>query len=522
MHDFLQRHQQSVTGMLSGFDRIRFRGTLRLLANAGGMGAFLSYIGVLLKNFKQYVQEVTEQVRAATVALGEAAGRPLRYLASPSVNKEELAREMARRDGIDEGLICMLSSVEVLWSYDIHRNKKSRMLELVAASRKCLHYYHYLMHPIFGFMHVRLATWFPFTMHICINGREWLGRQMQSAGIAHQRRDNCFTRIDDLPAAQELMRLQLCTDWPATLEGLARQVNPVHEKIFAARPLEYYWSAEQSEWASDVMFRDSAALGRIYPGLVKHGMLSLGSREVMRFLGKRVVAGGGIDRRFKGVVVSDLVERAEGVRLKHRVNGNSIKMYDKQGSVLRVETTINDPRDLKVYRPKEGDGPDAPMKWRYLRKGVADLHRRAQVCQSANERYLTALAAVEEKRALGELSAKLCRPTRWKGQSVRALNPLGEEDAALLEAVGRGEFVINGLRNQDLRRLLWGPDPQDAASRRSRAAAATRKLRLLRAHGLLCKMPKSHRYKVSARGRLAITALLSARAADTVKLAAAA
>jgi len=485
------------------------------------MGAFLGYIGVLLKHFKQYVQEVTEQVRAATVALTQAAGRPLRYLASPAVNKEELAREIARWDGIREGLICVLSSVEVLWSNDIHRNKQTRMLELAAASRKCLHYYHYFMHPLFGFMHARLATWFPFTLHICINGGEWLGRQMESAGIAHQRRDNCFTRIDDLPAAQELMRLQLCTDWPATLEGLAREVNPVHEKIFARRPLEYYWSTEQSEWASDVMFRDSVALGRIYPGLVKHGMLSLGSREVMRFLGKRVVAGGGIDRSFKGEVVSDLVERAEGVRLKHRVNGNSIKMYDKEGSVLRVETTINDPRDLKVYRPKEGDGPDAPMKWRYLRKGVADLHRRAQVCQRANERYLTAMAAVEGKKALGELSAKLCRATRWKGQSVRALNPLGEEDAALLEAVGRGEFVINGLRNKDLRRLLWGPDPQDAAGRRSRAAA-TRKLRLLRAHGLLCKMPKSHRYKVSARGRLAITALLSARAADTVKLAAAA
>jgi len=415
----------------------------------------------------------------------------------------------------------VLSSVEVLWSFDIHRDREKRMLKLVAASRKCLHYYHYFMHPLFGFMHARLATWFPFTMHVCINGREWLGRQMEAAGIAHQRRDNCFTGIDDLARAQQLMQLQLHTDWPRALDALARQVNPVHEQIFAARPLDYYWSAEQSEWASDVMFRNAAALGKIYPGLVKHGMLSLGSREVMRFLGKRVVAGGGIDRRFKGEVVSDLAERPEGVRLKHRVNGNSIKMYDKEGSVLRVETTINEPRDLKVYRPKEGDA-NGPKSWRYMRKGVADLHRRAQVCQAANERYLSALAAVAENKALGELTARLCRPTRWKGKSARALNPLGEEDAALLEAVGRGEFVINGLRNKDLRQLLFGADPRDAARRRSRAAATTRKLRLLRAHGLLCKMPKSQRYKVSTRGRLAITALLNARAADTVKLAAAA
>jgi len=504
--------------MLNGLDRVRFRGTLRLIANAGGMGAFLAYLGVLLKDFKDYALDVTEQVRCATETLARTAGRPLRYLASPSLSKEDLARETAKRDGVKEGLVCVLSAVEVLWSYDIRRDRQSKMLRLVPAPRKCLHYYHYFIDPALGFCHARLSTWFPFNLHVCINGREWLGRQRDAAGIGYQRRDNCFTALDDLPRAQALFDTQLKTDWPAVLDGIARRVNPVHEQIFAARPLDYYWSAEQTEFASDVMFKSPAALAAVYPDLVRHAVLSLGCRDVMRFLGKRVPAEG-IDRSFKGQVVSDLKHRFEGVRVKHAVNGNSVKMYDKQESVLRVETTINDPHGLKVYRPREGEGEEAPKRWRQMRKGVADLHRRCQVSQAANGRYLESLATACDPTPLGELAGGVCRPVRYKGRGVRGLNPLAEDDATLLAAVARGEFALRGFANRDLRPLLLGQDPTCPKRRKSRAAAVTRKLRMLRAHGLIRKIPKSHRYQLTESGRSVILALLAARNADAATLA---
>lgn len=521
MESFLQRHAGSVTGALCGWDRIRFRGTLRLVANAAGMNAFLAHLGVLLKDFKRYAVEVTGQVRRATEALAGAAGRPLKYLASPSACKEDVARGIAARDQVAEGLICVLSAVEVLWSYDIRRDRASQALKLVPATRKCLHYYHYFIDPVFGFCHARISSWFPFNLHVCVNGREWLARQLDAAGIGYVRKDNCFTKVDDLPRAQALMDLQLKTDWAAALDAIARRVNPAHERIFARRPLDYYWSAEQTEYASDMTFKDAAALAAVYPGLVRHAVLDLGCRDVMRFLGKRVPARG-IDKSFKGEVVSDLKERAEGVRVKHRVKLNSVKMYDKQGSVLRVETTINDPHGLKVYRPKEGDGEDAAKKWRPMRKGVADLHRRAQVSHAANDRYLQSLAAASDPTPLGELAEGVCRPVRFKGRGVRGLNPLRHDDAQLLEAVARGEFALNGFANRDLRPLLFGQDPACPNRRRSRAAAVTRKLRMLRAHGLVKKLPKSHRYQLTDRGRKIVLALLAARSADAATLAKAA
>ena len=96
---------------------------------------------------------------------------------------------------------------------------------------------------------------------------------------------------------------------------------------------------------------------------------------------------------------SDLKTRPEGTRIKHVLNHNSIKMYDKQESVLRIETTVNDARGMKAYRASEAD-PDGPKAWRKLRKGVADLPRRAQVSQAANERYLEASSTVEVTEAL--------------------------------------------------------------------------------------------------------------------------
>lgn len=518
-HPFLERYADDVLGMLSGFDRLRLRGTLRRIANAQGMTTFLSRQRILLKDVGEYVHDVTTRVKQATEAVATDRGRPVVYVSRPSVDKEALARDIAARDHIETGLICVLKSVELCWSFEVHHNRATKQLDLLPAPRKCLHYYHYQIHPHLGFLHTRLQSWFPFTVHVGLNGREWLARQLDAHGLGYRRRGNCFVWLEDVAATQQLAAAQLRTRWAPLLNRLATAANPAHAGLFAAYPLWYYWSVDQSEWASDVLFADAARLDGLYPALVAHSLTRLGSRDVMRFLGKRVPAVG-IDGHFRGEVVSDLAARPEGVRVKHRVNGNAVKMYNKQGSVLRVETVINQARDLRVYRPKEGE-PDGDKQWRYLRKGVADVWRRAELSQQANERYLAALAAATEPTPLGAVSAPLCRRVRYHGQPVRALNPLAAADAALLAVVYRGEFVITGLRNRDVRQLLY-PGVRTATARRQHASRVTRQLRLLRGHGLLRKVAHTHRYLLTAKGRSVIAALLAARQADTATLAAAA
>lgn len=517
MNSFVQKHCADVIGVLSGFDRLVVRGTVRPVAYADGMSRFLSVQGILLKDFGAYAEATSNRVKQASLAVAERAGRPVQYLASPKVRKDELAREIAQRDAIDDGLICVLTAVEPFLGFSLHRNREAKKLELHMEQRKCLHLYHYLQHPVFGFMHVRLQTWFPFQVQIWLNGREWLARTLDRKGIAYQRRENCFPWIADVERAQHLMDEQLALCWPAALDLLRIKAHPAHEQVFASCPLDYYWSAYQSEWATDVMFHDQHTLAALYQRLVHHGITRFACRDVLRFLGKKLSADGSPRGNFAGVVTSDLKHRPEGIRLKHYVAGNSVKIYDKQGTVLRAETTINEPRGFKVYRTAEGDDTGLPT-WRTMRKGVADMTRRAEVSQAVNDRYLDALASCEDTTPLGELTAGVCRPVTWNGRRARALHPWSPDDLELLRAIGCGEFLVNGFRNADLSRVLHGAPPQDPAARRRQSSAVTRRIRLLRAHGLVHKRAKSHRYTVSRKGHRIISALLAAYQANTESL----
>ena len=319
----------------------------------------------------------------------------------------------------------------------------------------------------------------------------------------------------DLEKAQQLLTSQLQTNWGQTLDQLRQLVHPAHEQMFGAPPLpHYYWSADETEWATDVMFRSRADLAGLYPQLVRHGITTFGSADVLRFLGRRPW----VEMFSKEVIHSQLKTRPEGTRIKHQMGHNSIKMYDKQESVLRVETTVNDAGGMKAYRTSEAD-PEGPKQWRKLRKGVSDLSRRAQVSQAANTRYLEALSTVDHPEPLGTTTGSLSRPTAWKGRRVRALNPLGPDDGRLLQSISRGEFQINGFRNRDLRPLLFDqPASPTTREGKRQSAKVTRLLRLLRGHKMISKIARSHRYRLTKRGRIQITALLAAQNANTAKL----
>lgn len=518
MLKFIQKHAQSVIGILSGFDRLRLRGTIRLLATLNGLKSFLWTEKVLLKDFRDYALAKTEDLRRATNDLAEATGRPQVYLERDKGRKEDIAKEIAERDGIQDGLICVLSCLEGCRSFTVGGNRELQRKVLKLTSSRCLHQYFYFQDRELGLFHARLQTYFPFNLQVCLNGREWLARQLDHAGIGYVRRKNCFTHIEDLERAQQMLDTQLNVNWKSLMDNVARHVNPGYLKLSTTVPLEYYWSVDESEWATDVMFHSADALDQLYPRWIRHGMETVSSADVMRFLGRRVPLHGGINGNFQGQVTTDIKLRPEGVRIMHRLNKNSLKMYDKEEQVLRIETTVNDVADMKVYRPKEGDA-EGLKDWRPLRKGVADIHRRATVCQAANERYLEHLAAVEETQPLGPLAERVTRSVKWKGKSARGLNPLADADAKLFTAVNRGEFTINGFRNRDLRPLLFGTQEVDAAEAKRQAAKVTRLVRLLQAHGLVQKVTKTHRYMLTKSGITIITALLTARQADTQKLA---
>jgi hypothetical protein len=305
---------------------------------------------------------------------------------------------------------------------------------------------------------------------------------------------------------------QLRIDWNQSLQPFAQRLNPLHAEMFRKFTTEYYGSAFQCEWATDILFRPGC-LARLEPLLLRHGLLNFSSADVLRFMGKQIGLSGSVPDWVAGEIATSLKSRVVGDRLKHWIEGNSLKCYGKAhtpaGDVFRVETMTSNVRIFRTYRPPEG-GAEDQLAWRPMRLGVADLHRRSIVSQNANNHYLDAFASLDDTSRFRELIQPLEQPCRYRGRRVRALRPFQAEDHGLLAAVHRGEFASNGFRNRDLQRLLYpGSATLAIQERRRRSAAVSRKIRMLRAHGLIQKVPKTHRYQLTTAGRLAISAVLT-------------
>jgi len=550
---FIHQFGSLIKCALGGWDRLRFHASLRPLFSPSWMRTYLLAAKVRLADFAQHAQALTFRLSQESQNLAAAAGRPYHYLRSPQISKEQFIEAIASRDRVRQGLIAVLGTVEPCLAMTVRGRSDRRWLQPVREQRKCLHLYHYYEHPVVGRCHVRLQTWYPFSVDVCLNGRLWLAKQMLAAGLRYQRADNCFIHLDDPARAQSLADAQLQTNWLTLLNSLLDAAHPLKSEILKPFPnLRYYWTATETEYATDLLFHQPADLQRVYPAMIMHGLRTFQSPHVMRFLGHRVPRlTGRVDPRFSREVRTDVLTRHEGVCLKHRAGINGQKAYDKFQHLLRIENTINCPEAFTVYRtepsaPKTAPSPStlgpsqpAPQTmapslrrtlnarvpdlkprraWQALRRSVSDMPRRAEVSRAANRRYLDALASTSASLPLAQAAADLCQPLTRDGRRYRALNPLNPCDAALLQAISRGEWTVAGFRNRDLQGLLYAAPPRDHKTARSRSAAIGRKLRLLRAHGLIRKLPHTHRYLVSEPGRKILTALLAAQQADTQKL----
>jgi hypothetical protein len=344
-------------------------------------------------------------------------------------------------------------------------------------------------------------------VQLCINAREWLSRQMDAAGLAYTRQVNCFTQLSDPLRAQQLLDEQLRMRRERPLSALIEEYHPMHRKLHEAIPLDYYWTIAESEYATDITFKRREDLERIYPALVHHSVMSFGAEQVPGFLGR--------EQPGQSEVSTDRRRREPGVRVKHWLDENSLKLYDK-GSVLRSEVTINEPMAFRVHRQAEGD-PHGKKSLRVLRRSVADTARRAQVSRAVNERHLGTLAATKCEEPLGRLLRTVCAPAQRNGQRHRALRPFGEPDMSILREPGRAEHLFQGVRHRDVRKALK-PHVSAGLSPSQMRGRVSRLIQLLRAHRLLLKISGTHRYRLSANARKIIPCVLATSNASTPQL----
>ena len=516
MNIFVAKFRDIIKGILTGFDRIVFKGSILPLMHAAGAMSFCQAHGIRNKDFKRWaMQQTALVVESAHDYAQEHCGRGIQPILFSKTRKEDLAHKRQQESGIESGLIGVWSAVESCWSYRAQYSAQAGYPVLRKDWMKCKHLYFYFDHTQYGFMNIRLQTWFPYHIQIALNGREWLRRSLENAGMDFVVRGNKFVHIDDYARAQRLLDRQLDTRWGRMLERFLADAFPAKEAILGPH-LSYYWTLWQSEWATDLIYPSPKDIAPITDCLLRHAFMTGTGERVLRYLDHPLKKDGKLRADLNHEVTSRLLDFNDGVRVRHWVDGNSVKCYNEL-NVLRVEMTMNQPGMFRVHRHTQGQLRTEPKRLLPLRKGVADIVLRTQVSQDVNNRFMENLAAAQCETPVGALLDAVVKPFAKDGRRVRALDPTGK-DRHLLQALRDPNYCISGLSNKDLREKLRDKTGYNTMTEKQLSAKMSRQLRLLRDHAIIRKMPRQKRYLFTQKGRELTTALDALLAASTKQL----
>src|SRR4051812_42917138 len=297
------------------------------------------------------------------------------------------SREQAlAKRGEHPGLICIFSAMEPCSTYKPWHNKQTGQTYLVPDDGKCLHYYFYFIDEELGLCYVRVPTWLPCRLQIYCNGHNWLAGQLRKQGIEYRLIDNVFVEIADWPRAQRIANGWAAKRMHRKLDEFARGYCPVYRDFATG----YHWSADQCEYATDIVFRQQADLQAIYENLARTAIHTVKPDNIATFLGRK------LSTQFKGEMGNRFNIRIEGTRIKHTMGPVSIKLYDKFGLILRIETTVNDLSLFKHYREVEHRDGLRETKWAAMQKTIYSLPALRELLEAANRRYLEFLSAIED------------------------------------------------------------------------------------------------------------------------------
>jgi len=487
--NFTEKFASSIVSVLGCHDRVIFKGYLPF----GGdqhLNGWVDYsLKMRRKDFLPFVEKQSQMLVDHAKAQADKAGVPFQRLEGKP-KKETLVQGLLRQSPRDEGLVTVLQVMETCRTVKLLHGQGRPRLAFARRPQRVLYYY--FLDAEFGLLYVRIQTWFPFTIQVYVNGHDWLARQMQHRQLSFVQCDNAFTQLDDPVATQRLADRFAKLRCVKILNCWARVVNPLLDQSWLGNA-DYYWVIDQAEFSTDVLFRDQAALAELYPSLLDHALLKFSAQDILTFLGRRLHA------NFDGEVLTDCKkDRLPGARIKHRMKNNWLKMYDKFGQILRIETVINQPREFRVRRCRVRHGL-RHMVWCPMNKGVANFYQYHAVAHAANQRYLNALSVVDGPCATAPQLDRLCKPAKFHKRRRRGLNLLHPEEQRLFRAILRGDWRLHGFRNRDLVQELYKSQTLPAEERR-RSLRVCRQLQLLRAHGLIAKIPHSNRYQVTDHG----------------------
>ena len=486
------KYTDKIFGIITCYDRMIIQGYIPGWSHADGMTSYFNANKIRIFDFASFSQPLTEQVRQNAQKIAEENGIEIEFIRKlHAFRKDDRIQEILVNTGKTEGLIHIFSAMEQCATYKPWHDKTTGKTFFKFDQSKCLHYYFYFLDSELGLCYLRVPTWAPFRLQFYMNGHNLLAHKLLEKNIDYRMHDNAFLEISDIETAQKLSDRINPEDLHKVLDVFAKRYCPVADSL----GLSYTWTVQQIECSTDIMFRQPQDLSPIYDEIIRRAIFTVKPDDIATFLGQRITY------NCKKEVGTNYHERILGTRIKHHMGDVSIKMYDKFGTVLRIESTCNDIGAFRVKREVIHRDGSATVQKAPLKKSIYSLYQLFTIMKAANYRYLEFISSFDDHSNGQQKLDDVSSPIREKGRSYRGINFFSKRDLAILSAISRGEYMTFGMQGKDIRKHLG-----DTSS-----SAMSRILKRLRLHGIIERKAGTYKYFATAYGKEIIAAGLTVK-----------
>jgi len=482
-----EKYISSIWGILSCYDRVIVNGIAGKFGFAGGMTGFFYEKGLRIFDFAKIFTPLTEVIKGNAEKIAEENGIKIEYIRkSGAFRKDDRIAEIIKKRGSHEGLVHVFSSMELSMTYSPWHDKNTGKTYLVNDQTKCLHYYFYFIDRMLGLCFIKVPTIAPFKTTLYFNGHALLETKLKKRNIEYEKKDNAFTCISDFCEAQKLSDNIKVEDIHSAFDVFSARYCPLPEDW----ALHWNYTIGQVEYSMDIVFKNSETLEPVYENIIKTAMHTVTPEDIASFLGKRFSV------LYEGEAGSRYNKRILGTRIKHQMGEISVKIYDKFGSVLRIEVTSNDVSKLQTFREVIKRDGTIETKMASVKKSIYSLFALTQIFKNTTRRYLEFVSSFDDPSEGLKKLDKVVEPVRENNRNYKGFNFFSKDDEKILVVISDGKFTLKGITNKELRTML----PEKSPGQLSRI------LKRLRLHGLIKKVGKTYKYYLSVLGRQVILA----------------
>lgn len=488
MQRFLQLFGGFVDFTYAVWDRIVLRGYYERLQRPENIVYFFRDVCGIYPITPEVLSSRTQHYRKWLD--GYAAQRGITILSAPKgTRKEEFVAPYYRRFGGDEGVVVILKSMEKSRTfvsyqprYPVPSGEDYRQIRN-AFGKHFLHYYFYILDPVMGPMCLRVASYLPFSVNCYFNGHSFLAQQLCKSSIRFRKDDNAIVGCDEPAVLSELAKKLDAKTLHSRADHWAFRLAPSfsHSQRRACQ-LRYQWSVAQIEFSENILFKRRAPLRALFRRATEIGVALGGATQVRQIFGRRV------NRRYNGKLESVLERRDEGFAvLRAYYKTSFVKQYEKGERLLRTEACLNDPNHLNVGRRLE------------------NLPTLEDKMRTTTDRYLDQQAELLDSTVDTGALATLAKPVQLNRRRVPGIKLNDDRVLRLLETLLYTGSLLGDWTTRDLLERLCKRHRIDEEN--YRLGQLRYDLSKLRAHGLVTRVTKRNRYRLTQRG-VRLTAVL--------------